>query len=162
MEAGRLALDRIDFDLDTAGRAGRGDRGAAAAAKGVSSRCGLRPRCRARCTAIPAGCARSCSICSATRSSSRARAGSAWRRPGRGRPGLGVRLEITVSDPGIGIPEHLQAGLFTAYAQADPSIPPALWRQRPRSHDLQAPGRADGRRGRPLLGRARAPASRSW
>ena len=29
---------------------------------------------------------------------------------------------IAVSDTGIGIPEHLQAGLFTPYAQADPSI----------------------------------------
>ena len=27
-----------------------------------------------------------------------------------------------MSDTGIGIPEHLQAGLFTAYTQADPSI----------------------------------------
>ncbi|MEM7022480.1 MAG: ATP-binding protein, partial [Pseudomonadota bacterium] len=33
-----------------------------------------------------------------------------------------VRLVMAVSDTGIGIPEHLQAGLFTAYAQADPSV----------------------------------------
>jgi CheY-like chemotaxis protein len=33
-----------------------------------------------------------------------------------------ARLEITVQDTGIGIAPHLQAGLFDAYAQADPSI----------------------------------------
>jgi two-component system, sensor histidine kinase and response regulator len=38
-----------------------------------------------------------------------------------GRPGR-VRLGIVVRDSGIGIPEHLQTRLFTAYAQADPSV----------------------------------------
>jgi two-component system sensor histidine kinase/response regulator len=33
-----------------------------------------------------------------------------------------VRLGLTVSDTGIGIPEHLQPQLFSAYAQADPSV----------------------------------------
>jgi two-component system, sensor histidine kinase and response regulator len=36
--------------------------------------------------------------------------------------GDAVRLVIAVSDTGIGIPEHLQARLFSPYAQADPSI----------------------------------------
>jgi CheY-like chemotaxis protein len=35
----------------------------------------------------------------------------------------GLRLGVTVSDTGIGIPLHLQDRLFTAYAQADPSVP---------------------------------------
>jgi two-component system, sensor histidine kinase and response regulator len=35
----------------------------------------------------------------------------------------GLRLGVTVSDTGIGIPEHLQDRLFTPYAQADPSVP---------------------------------------
>jgi signal transduction histidine kinase len=35
----------------------------------------------------------------------------------------GLRLAITVSDTGIGIPLHLQDRLFTPYAQADPSVP---------------------------------------
>jgi two-component system sensor histidine kinase/response regulator len=34
-----------------------------------------------------------------------------------------LRLGLTVRDTGIGIPEHLQERLFTAYAQADPSVP---------------------------------------
>ncbi len=35
----------------------------------------------------------------------------------------GVRLGITVRDTGVGIPEHLHDRLFTPYAQADPSVP---------------------------------------
>jgi two-component system, sensor histidine kinase and response regulator len=34
-----------------------------------------------------------------------------------------LRVGLTVRDTGMGIPEHLQDGLFTAYAQADPSVP---------------------------------------
>ena len=34
-----------------------------------------------------------------------------------------LRLGLTVRDTGMGIPEHLQERLFTAYAQADPSVP---------------------------------------
>src|SRR5919106_6268047 len=34
-----------------------------------------------------------------------------------------VRLGITVHDTGVGIPEHLHDRLFTPYAQADPSVP---------------------------------------
>jgi two-component system, sensor histidine kinase and response regulator len=34
-----------------------------------------------------------------------------------------VRLRITVRDTGVGIPEHLHDRLFTPYAQADPSVP---------------------------------------
>ena len=34
-----------------------------------------------------------------------------------------ARLGITVSDSGIGIPKHLQARLFEPYAQADPTVP---------------------------------------
>jgi hypothetical protein len=34
-----------------------------------------------------------------------------------------VQLGITVRDTGVGIPEHLHDRLFTPYAQADPSVP---------------------------------------
>jgi signal transduction histidine kinase/CheY-like chemotaxis protein len=34
-----------------------------------------------------------------------------------------VQLGITVHDTGVGIPEHLHDRLFTPYAQADPSVP---------------------------------------
>jgi signal transduction histidine kinase/CheY-like chemotaxis protein len=37
--------------------------------------------------------------------------------------GESVRLGITVRDTGVGIPEHLHDRLFTPYAQADPSVP---------------------------------------
>jgi CheY-like chemotaxis protein/nitrogen-specific signal transduction histidine kinase len=37
--------------------------------------------------------------------------------------GKRVQLGITVHDTGVGIPEHLHDRLFTPYAQADPSVP---------------------------------------
>jgi hypothetical protein len=37
--------------------------------------------------------------------------------------GESVELGITVRDTGVGIPEHLHERLFTPYAQADPSVP---------------------------------------
>jgi two-component system, sensor histidine kinase and response regulator len=37
--------------------------------------------------------------------------------------GEGVQLGLTVRDTGAGIPEHLHDRLFTPYAQADPSVP---------------------------------------
>jgi two-component system, sensor histidine kinase and response regulator len=37
--------------------------------------------------------------------------------------GEGVQLGIAVRDTGVGIPEHLHDRLFTPYAQADPSVP---------------------------------------
>ncbi|MEM9442248.1 MAG: ATP-binding protein, partial [Pseudomonadota bacterium] len=40
-----------------------------------------------------------------------------------GDDGARIRLGMEIEDTGIGIPEHLQASLFTPYAQADPSVP---------------------------------------
>lgn len=123
MEAGRLTLDRIDFDLPTLiGRV----------------RAAVEPRAKAKGlhldvmldASVPAG---------VKGDPGRFRQiivnllGNAIKFTGQGTVGLEVRLlsedpeqvrlQVAVRDTGIGIPEHAQARLFTAYAQADPSIP---------------------------------------
>ncbi|MGH6918804.1 MAG: ATP-binding protein, partial [Geminicoccaceae bacterium] len=122
MEAGRLALDRIDFDLDKLV-----DKVAAIVA----------PRVRAK--GLELGLRVAPEVPRALHGDpGRLRQillnllGNAIKFTAEGRIGLSVdlaedqghavRLVIAVSDTGIGIPEHLQAGLFSPYAQADPSI----------------------------------------
>jgi hypothetical protein len=122
MEAGRLALDRIDFDLDKLV-----DRVAAIVAprvraKGLEFALRLAPEVPRALHGDP-GRLRQILL---------NLLGNAIKFTAEGRIGLtvdlaehrgpAVRLEIAVSDTGIGIPEHLQAQLFSAYAQADPSI----------------------------------------
>ena len=126
MEAGRLTLDRIDFDLDKLV-----DRVAAIVAprvraKGLEFALRLAPEVPRALHGDP----------SRLRQILLNLLGNAIKFTAAGRIGLtvdlaedlpggrgdAVRLAIAVSDTGIGIPEHLQAGLFTAYAQADPSI----------------------------------------
>jgi two-component system, sensor histidine kinase and response regulator len=122
MEAGRLTLDRIDFELDKLI-----DRVAAIVAPRVRAK-GLEfdlhlgqevPR------ALHGDPGRLRQILLNL-------LGNAIKFTAEGRIGLAVdlaedqgdavRLRIAVSDTGIGIPEHLQARLFSPYAQADPSI----------------------------------------
>jgi signal transduction histidine kinase/DNA-binding response OmpR family regulator len=126
MEAGRLTLDRIDFELDKLV-----DRVAAIVAprvraKGLELDLRLAPEVPRALHGDP-GRLRQILL---------NLLGNAIKFTAEGRIGLtvdlaedlpggrgdAVRLAIAVSDTGIGIPEHLQAGLFTAYAQADPSI----------------------------------------
>jgi signal transduction histidine kinase len=122
MEAGRLTLDRIDFDLDKLV-----DRVAAIVeprvrAKGVEFGMRLAPDVPRALHGDP-GRLRQILL---------NLLGNAIKFTSEGRIGLEVdlaegkgaeiRLAITVSDTGIGIPEHQQARLFTAYAQADPSV----------------------------------------
>jgi two-component system sensor histidine kinase/response regulator len=126
MEAGRLTLDRIDFELDKLV-----DRVAAivaprVAAKGLALEVRLAPEVPRALHGDP-GRLRQILL---------NLLGNAVKFTAAGRIGLSVelaagasahsgdavRLEIAVSDTGIGIPEHLQAQLFTPYAQADPSI----------------------------------------
>ena len=110
------------------------------------SSCGSRPTCRRCCAAIPGGCGRCSSICSATRVKFTA----------AGEVGLAVRL---IAEG----PAELRLGVTVQRyrhrhprASAGPSVhglcpgrslgAAPLWRQRPRPHDLRAPGRPDGRR----------------
>jgi CheY-like chemotaxis protein len=122
MEAGRLKLDRIDFDLPTLLARVRAMVEPRAKAKGLQLDIVLDP-------AVPAG---------VKGDPGRFRQiivnllGNAIKFTERGRVGLEVgllsrdrdeaRLQVVVHDTGIGIPEHARARLFTAYAQADPSI----------------------------------------
>ncbi len=121
MEAGRLTLDRIDFDLDKLV-----DRVAAIARPrvrdGVVLALHLAPEVPRALHGDP-GRLRQILL---------NLLGNAIKFTTAGRIDLAIDLEdeqdhavklaIAVSDTGIGIPEHLQARLFTAYAQADPSV----------------------------------------
>ena len=166
MEAGRLELDSIDFDLRTAARAGRWRWSRRARATRVSAlRLRIAPEVPTALRGDPGPSAPdAASICSATRSSSRPPARSRSRSACSPTSRAGCASASPCSDTGIGIPEHLQDRLFTPYAQADPSVPPPLWRQRPRPHHLQAPDRPDGRRDRAVepAGRGHQLRSRRW
>ena len=59
-----------------------------------------------------------------------------------------VRLGITVRDTGVGIPEHLHDRLFTPYAQADPSVPRLYGGSGLGLSICRQPGRPDGRHAR--------------
>ena len=156
MEAGRLELDSIDFDLREPAGAGRRDRRAARAGQGPEAPArGRRRRCRRCCAAIRAGSGRSSSTCSATRVkfTPAGEVGLTVRLLAEGPQD--VRLGATVRDTGIGIPEHLQGRSVHGLRPGRSLGAAPLRRQRPRPHDLQAPRRADGRRD-PAVERARA------
>jgi two-component system sensor histidine kinase/response regulator len=129
MEAGRLALDRIDFELDKLLERVAAIVTPRVQAKGLALDLRLAPEVPRALHGDP-GRLRQILL---------NLLGNAIKFTAAGRIGLAVelaeaaagnagaevdavRLKITVSDTGIGIPEHLQAKLFTAYAQADPSI----------------------------------------
>jgi signal transduction histidine kinase/DNA-binding response OmpR family regulator len=126
MEAGRLTLDRIDFELDKLV-----DRVAAIVAprvqaKGLELAVHLAPEVPRALHGDP-GRLRQILLNllgNAIKFTAEGRIGLTvdLAEGSPGDPGDAVKLAIAVSDTGIGIPEHLQAGLFTAYAQADPSI----------------------------------------
>jgi CheY-like chemotaxis protein len=126
MEAGRLTLDRIDFDLDKLV-----DRvGAIVAprvrAKGLELDLRLAPEVPRALHGDP-GRLRQILLNllgNAIKFTAEGRIGLTvdLAENSSGNRGDAVKLAIVVSDTGIGIPEHLQARLFTAYAQADPSI----------------------------------------
>jgi signal transduction histidine kinase len=159
MEAGRLTLDRIDFDLDKL-------------VDGVAAI--VAPTVRAKGLELAV---RLASEVPRTLHGDPGRLrqillnllGNAIKFTAEGRIGLtvglveakpgdrddAVRLAIAVSDTGIGIPEHLQAGAVQRLRPGRSVDPPAVRRQRPRPHDLQALGRAHGRRGPPAKPRGR-------
>jgi two-component system, sensor histidine kinase and response regulator len=123
MEAGRLELDSIDFDLNTLLERVLAVVEPRARAKGLVLQLRIAPEVPRLLRGDP-GRLRQVLL---------NLVGNAVKFTPAGEVGLGVRLlaeepgglrlGITVSDTGIGIPEHLQDRLFSAYAQADPSVP---------------------------------------
>jgi signal transduction histidine kinase len=122
-EAGRLQLDSIDFDLRTLLERVVAIVEPRARDKGLALRLLIDPQVP---SAVRGDPGRIRQICLNL-------LGNAIKFTAAGEVSLAVRLVLerpselrlglTVRDTGIGIPEHLQAALFTAYAQADPSVP---------------------------------------
>ena len=80
LEAGRMELDPVDFDLAETIEATVALLAPRAREKGIEPDHAYRDRRLASAsTPMPSGCARSCSICSATPSSSPSAAASRWR-----------------------------------------------------------------------------------
>jgi signal transduction histidine kinase/CheY-like chemotaxis protein len=123
IEAGRLELDSIDFDLRALLERVIAVVMPRARAKGLGLHLAIDPEVP---TALRGDPGRIRQICLNL-------LGNAVKFTAAGEVGLAVRvlaerpaelrLGLTVRDTGIGIPEHLQDRLFTAYAQADPSVP---------------------------------------
>ena len=82
---------------------------------------GARTRCRRPSPATWAGCARSCSTCCPTRSSSPSTA-RLWSARRAKRKAGAVELKVTVRDTGIGISGEQMGRLFQSFSQADSSI----------------------------------------
>ncbi len=123
IEAGRLELDSIDFDLRAVMERVIAIVMPRARAKGLPLQLAIDPDVP---TALRGDPGRIRQICLNL-------LGNAIKFTATGAVGLeirliadrpaGLRLGLAVHDTGIGIPEHLQDRLFTAYAQADPSVP---------------------------------------
>ncbi len=123
IEAGRLELDSIDFDLRTLLERVIAIVTPRARAKDLTLRLRIDPDVP---TALRGDPGRIRQICLNL-------LGNALKFTAAGEVSLAVRLVVdrpselrlglTVRDTGMGIPEHLQDRLFTAYAQADPSVP---------------------------------------
>ena len=126
MEAGRLTLDRIDFDLDKLVERVAASVAPRVQAKELEFALHLAPEVPRALHGDP-GRLRQILLNllgNAIKFTAAGRIGLSvdLAEAKTGDPGDAARLRIAVSDTGIGIPEHLQAGLFTAYTQADPSI----------------------------------------
>jgi CheY-like chemotaxis protein len=122
MEAGRLELDRIDFDLRNLLERIAALLEPRARGKGLRFSVEIAPEVPKTLRGDP-GRLRQILVNllgNAIKFTSQGEVSLAVRRLD-GRRGK-VRLGVVVRDSGIGIPEHLQNRLFTAYAQADPSV----------------------------------------
>jgi two-component system, sensor histidine kinase and response regulator len=130
MEAGRLTLDRIDFDLDKLVERVAASVAPRVQAKELEFALRLAPEVPRALHGDPGRLRQillnllgnAVKFTAAGRIELAVELAGSGAEAGAGEPGAAVRLRIAVSDTGIGIPEHLQAKLFTPYAQADPSI----------------------------------------
>jgi two-component system sensor histidine kinase/response regulator len=123
MEAGRLELDSIDFDLKNLLERVVATVEPRARDKGLRLQLRIEPEVPALLRGDP-GRIRQILLNllgNAVKFTATGEIDLAVRVVAEGRDDL--RLGVTVRDTGIGIPEHLRDQLFTAYAQADPSVP---------------------------------------
>jgi two-component system sensor histidine kinase/response regulator len=122
VEAGRLELERIDFDLRTVLERVIAVLMPRARNKGLELRLLIDPAVPGAVRGDPGRLRQICLnlLGNAVKFTAAGEVSLAVRlvadRPSE------LRLGLTVRDTGIGIPEHLQEHLFTAYAQADPSV----------------------------------------
>ena len=129
IEAGKVDLEQAPFELR---RTIEGALDLLAAGRGrarASSCCTPSiPTCRPGSSAMRAGCARSCSTCCRTRSSSptRARSSCGWAAgrssAGAGRPGTAGRSRSTSATPASGSRPYRMDRLFQSFSQVDASI----------------------------------------
>jgi CheY-like chemotaxis protein len=123
MEAGRLELDSIDFDLENLLKRVLAVVEPRAQAKGLALRLAVAPDVPQQLRGDPGRLRQVLLnlVGNAVKFTPAGEVGIAVRRLDQGPDEVG--LGITVHDTGIGIPPHLQDRLFTPYAQADPSVP---------------------------------------
>ncbi len=123
MEAGRLRLDRIDFDLVNVVERTIDILKLKAESKGLALELSMDPDVPKHLSGDPGR----------LRQLLMNLLGNAIKFTEQGSVGVDIRpladhggqvtIGLAVKDTGIGIPDHLQDGLFTPFAQADPSIP---------------------------------------
>lgn len=122
MEANRLELDSVDFNLNDCLEEALKSFAPRAGEKGIELTCEVRPGVPAVVHADPARLRQIITNLVGNALKFTERGEVCLRVANEGEPGGPVRLHFTVSDTGIGIPAEKQKLIFQAFAQRDTSI----------------------------------------